>query len=127
MQPSIFTRIINGELPSYKIYEDDLTFAFLNINPIQPGHILVVPKNQIDHFEDMEDEDYEAVMYVTRLLMKHIRDELQVERVGLKVEGFEVPHAHIHLIPCNTEEDMKQHPYEASEEELQDMMERLAY
>lgn len=127
MQPSIFSRIISGELPSYKIYEDELSYAFLNINPVQPGHVLVVPKNQIDHFEDMEDDDFQAVMRTTRLLMKHLRDELQVERVGLKVEGFEVPHAHVHLIPCNTGEDMKQSPYEASEDELQDMVERLAY
>lgn len=127
MQPSIFTRIINGEIPSYKIYEDDLTFAFLNINPIQPGHVLVVPKNQVDHFEDMDDEDYEAVMHTVKLLMQHMRDTLQVERIGVKIEGFEVPHAHVHLIPADTEDDMKQHPYEASEDELSDLMERLAY
>lgn len=127
MQPSIFTKIIHGELPSYKVYEDELTFAFLNINPVQPGHVLVVPKTQVDHFEDMDDDDYEAVTRTVRLLMKHMRDELQVERIGLKVEGFEVPHAHVHLIPCNTENDMKQRPYEAAEDELQDMMERLAY
>lgn len=127
MQDSLFTKIINGDLPSYKVYEDQWTYVFLNINPIQPGHVLVVPRTQIDHLEDLEDENYQAVMRTVKMLMPHIRDELQVERVGLKVEGFEVPHAHVHLIPINTSEDLEQRPYEANEEELLDMQERLSY
>ena len=127
MQPSIFTKIINGELPSYKIYEDELTYAFLNINPVQPGHILVVPRQQVDHLEDLEDEDYEAVMSTVKLLMQHMRDELQVERVCLRVEGFEIAHAHVHIIPCDTEADLMAESYEAGEDELADMHERLSY
>ncbi len=127
MKPSIFTKIINGELPSNKIYEDEFTYAFLNINPVQPGHILVVPRQQVDHLEDLEDEDYNAVMRTVKLLMQHMRDELQPERVCVRVEGFEVPHAHIHIIPCETEADLMSEPYEAGDDELQDMYQRLAY
>lgn len=127
MQESIFTRIINGDLPCYKIYEDERTFAFLNINPQQPGHSLVVPKVQVDHLEDLDDEDYRAVMATVKKLMLHIRDELQAERVCSKVEGFEIPHAHVHLIPCDTSEDFMTPTYEASSDELADMHERLAY
>ena len=127
MKPSIFTKIINGEIPCMKIYEDDRTFAFLDINPIQPGQILVVPKEQVDHLEDLELEDYLAVMNTVKLLMQHMRDELQPERVCLRVDGFEVAHAHIKLIPCNTEADVKSEPYEAGSDELADMHERLMY
>jgi len=127
MQDSLFTKIINGDLPSFKIYEDQWTYAFLNINPIQPGHVLVVPRAQVDHIEELENDDFTALMRTVKMLMPHIRDELQVERVGIKVEGFEVPHAHVHIIPVNTGEDLEQRPYEADQEELLDMQERLSY
>lgn len=127
MQDSVFTKIINGEIPSYKIYEDEKTYAFLDINPIQPGHTLVVPKAQVDHLEDLEDDDYRALMTTVKKLMLHIRDELQVERVCVIVEGFEVPHAHVKLIPCDTPEDFNERPREANQDELTDMHERLAY
>jgi len=127
MQPSIFTKIINGDIPSYKIYEDERTYAFLNINPVQPGHILVVPREQVDHLEDLEDEDYFAVMKTAKTLMHHMHEELQPERVCMRVEGFQVPHAHVHLIPCDTEADVMSQAYEASTEELQDMHQRLMY
>lgn len=127
MKPSIFTKIINGELPCYRVYEDDRTFAFLNINPRQPGSVLVVPRSQVDHLEDLEPEDYAAVMDTARRLMLHMRDELQCERVCMAVEGFEVPHAHVHLIPCQANADMESQPYEAGEDELRDMEERLLY
>ena len=73
-----------------KIYEDERTFAFLDINPIQPGQILVVPREQVDHLEDLEQEDYHAVMTTVKLLMQHMRDELMPERVCIRVDGFEV-------------------------------------
>lgn len=124
---SIFTKIINGELPCYRVYEDDRTFAFLNINPRQPGSVLVVPREQVDHLEDLEPDDYSALMDTVRRLMLHIRDELQCERVCVEVQGFQVPHAHIHLVPCLSEADMDAQPYEAGEDELRDMEERLLY
>lgn len=127
MQDSIFTKIINGDIPSYKVYEDERTYAFLDINPVQAGHTLVIPKVQVDHLGDLEPEDYQAVMATAKLLMQNMREELQVERVCLKVEGFEVPHAHVHLVPCNTAEDFNQSPYEANEDELLDMQQRLSY
>ncbi len=127
MKPSIFTKIINGDIPCYKIYEDERTFAFLDINPVQPGHTLVVPRAQVDHLEDLDDEDYEALMHTVKLLAQNMREELQVERVCVIIEGFEVPHVHVKLIPCNTAEDFRSEPYAADEDELRDMVERLAY
>lgn len=127
MQDSIFTRIINREIPARIIYETDRVIAFLNINPIQPGHTLVVPKAQVDRLEDLEEDDYVALMQVVRTLSHHIRDELGTERICLKVEGFEVPHAHVHLVPCDTIEDFESVPYEAGEDELSEMSERLTY
>lgn len=127
MKPSIFTKLINGELPSMKVYEDERTYAFLNINPVQPGHIIVVPREQVDHLEDLQLEDYLAVMRTVKLLMQHMRDELQPERVCLRVEGFEVAHAHVHIIPCDTEADVMSQPYEAGSDELADMHEQLMY
>ena len=127
MQESIFTKIINGDIPSYKVHEDEHTYAFMNINPVQPGHLLVVPREQVDHIYDLEPDVYAAVMRTVQTLASHMKEELQTERVCIKVEGFEVPHAHVHLIPCNTAEDFNAPPYEAAEDELRDMQERLTY
>ncbi len=127
MKDSIFTKIIRGEVPCYKIYEDERTFAFLDIRAVQPGHVLVVPKAQVDHLEDLEGDDYSALMATVKKLMLHMRDELQVERISLRVEGFEVPHAHVHLIPTNSIGDSISEPYEVSDDELRDMHERLMF
>jgi histidine triad (HIT) family protein len=105
MNDSIFTKIIKGEIPSYKIYEDDLAYAFLDIHPVQPGHTLVIPKKQIDRLEELDDETYKHLMKVTKKLMLHLRKTLGTERITLKIEGFDVPHAHVHLIPCNQAKD----------------------
>ena len=102
MADSIFTKIIKGEIPAYKIYEDDKTLAFLDIRPVQPGHTLVIPKKQIDHLWDLPDEDYQAVMAACKKVALHLRQELGVARVGVKVMGEEVPHAHVQLIPFDT-------------------------
>lgn len=105
MQDSIFTKIIKGEIPSYKIYEDDKVFAFLDIHPVQPGHTLLIPKQQIDRVEDLDDELYQHIWQVAKKLMTHLRTSLGTERTTLKIEGFDIPHVHIHLIPCNTAKD----------------------
>lgn len=110
MQPSIFTKIINGEIPSHKIYEDEKTYAFLDIHPIQPGHILVIPKIQVDHLQDLDVEDYLAVMDTARKLMRHLKKTLKTTRVCVAVEGFDVPHAHVHLVPCNNAEEFRNVP-----------------
>jgi histidine triad (HIT) family protein len=105
MQKSIFTKIINGELPSHKIYEDEQTLAFLNIYPSVKGHTLVIPKKQVEHLWDLEDGDYQAVMATTKKVALRLRDVLGVERVGERVIGLDVPHAHVHLVPFNTAEE----------------------
>lgn len=105
MKDSIFTKIIRGDIPSHKLYEDDYTFVFLNIYPSVAGHILVIPKVQVDHLEALDENVYQAVMATTRLMMKRVVEVLGVERACIKVEGFEVPHAHVHVLPCNTPAD----------------------
>lgn len=105
MQESIFTKIINGEIPSHKIYEDDDTFAFLDIHPIVPGHTLIVPKKQVEFLWDLDDDAYGAIMATAKKLALHLRETLGVPYVGEKVMGVDVPHAHIHLIPFTNPSD----------------------
>lgn len=99
MQDSIFTEIINGTIPSHKIYEDDHVIAFLDIHPINTGHTLVVPKKQIEYIWDLESNDYLHLMEVVKKLGNHLRSTLRVPYVGMQVIGVDVPHAHVHLIP----------------------------
>jgi histidine triad (HIT) family protein len=98
---SIFTKIINGEIPSYKIAEDDNCFAFLDINPNAKGHTLCVPKKEVDKITDMEDADYLQLMAFSRKVGKAIEAAIDCKRVGITVIGLEVPHVHVHLIPLN--------------------------
>src|ERR1041385_8079567 len=93
MADSIFTKIIKGEVPSHKIYEDNKTYAFLDIHPKTPGHTLVVPKKQIDQFQDLPDEDYTALMQTVKRVAKRLKEVLGADRVGLEVIGVDVPHA----------------------------------
>ena len=95
---SIFTRIINGEIPSYKIYEDEKTFAFLDINPETKGHTLVIPKNEVDKIYDLPDDDYYALFATVKKLAKHMED-VTGRRTLMKIIGTDVPHAHVHLMP----------------------------
>lgn len=101
MEDSIFTKIINGEIPCHKVYEDDTVFAFLDIHPINTGHTLVIPKQQVEFLWDLDDEAYQNVMMAAKKIARHMRETLQVEYVGVQVIGVDVPHAHIHLIPFN--------------------------
>ena len=98
---SIFTRIINGDIPSYKIAEDDNHFAFLDINPNARGHTLCVPKKEVDKIMDMEEADYLGLMAFSRKVGKAIEAAIDCKRVGITVIGLEVPHVHVHLIPLN--------------------------
>ena len=127
MADSVFTKIIKGEIPSNKIYEDDKNIAFLTIQPIQPGHTLVVPKNQVDHLWDLPDEDYLALMETCKKVAAHLREVLGKKRIGVKVEGFEVPHAHIHLIPMDSVAEYNALPKNASPEELAEAAKKLAF
>lgn len=96
--PSIFTKIINGEIPCYKIYEDEKTMAFLDINPETKGHTLVVPKNEVDKIYELPEEDYDALMQTVKKLSKNMEKVLE-KRTLWKVIGTDVPHAHVHLLP----------------------------
>lgn len=96
--PSIFTQIIKGDIPCYKIYEDDQTIAFLDIHPETKGHTLVIPKKEIDKIYDLPDEDYQALMATVKKLSKHYESKLGT-RILWKVIGTDVPHAHVHLLP----------------------------
>ncbi len=127
MADSVFTKIIKGEIPSNKIYEDDKNLAFLTIQPIQPGHTLVVPKKQIDHLWDLSDEDYQSLMMATKKVANHMRQVLGRKRVGVKVEGMEVPHAHVHLVPMDSVADYNTPAKEASPQELAAMAKKLAF
>ena len=103
---SIFSRIIAGEIPCYKIAEDELFFAFLDINPLVKGHVLVVPKQETDYFFDLDDDSIGGMTIFAKRIAKAIREAIPCRKVGMTVIGLEVPHAHIHLIPITQEIDM---------------------
>ncbi|MBA3757992.1 HIT domain-containing protein [Candidatus Saccharibacteria bacterium] len=130
MADSIFTRIIKGEISCEKVYEGELTLAFLDVNPTQPGHTLVIPKKQIDQLWDLPDEDYLALMSTCKKVAQRMKTVLGVKRVGVKVIGEEVPHAHIHLIPFNSAEQFYQRrPAEVDPDHkvLAEMAKKLAF
>lgn len=103
---TIFSKIIAGEIPSYKIAEDENFYAFLDINPLVKGHVLVVPKREVDYIFDLEDSELGAMHIFAKGVAKAIEKSIPCKRVGVAVIGLEVPHAHIHLIPINKETDM---------------------
>ena len=103
---TIFSKIIAGEIPSYKIAENDRFFAFLDIFPLQEGHTLVVPKTEVDNFFDMPDAYLEHLLLFARPIAKAIEAAFPCNRCGLSVVGLEVPHAHLHLIPINSADDL---------------------
>lgn len=117
--PTLFSRIMAGEIPCHKIWEDDRFFAFLDIKPIQPGHVLVVPKQEIENAFEMDEETYAAFFLAAKRLVPAIRDAMGSARVGLVVEGLEVPHAHIKLVPISKPHDLAQeNAKDATPEEL---------
>jgi len=103
---SIFTRIINGEIPSYKIAEDDDHYAFLDINPQAKGHTLVIPKAEVDYIYDLKDEQLAKLHVFAKKVAVALESTLECKRVGVLVIGTEVPHAHVHLIPFTEERQM---------------------
>ena len=106
---SIFTRIIQGEIPCYKVAEDDRYFAFLDINPLTEGHTLVVPKKETDYLFDLDDDTLAGMVLFAKRIAKRIGEKIACKRVAVVVLGLEVPHAHIHLIPINNEKDVDFH------------------
>ena len=103
---TIFTRIINGEIPCYRVAENYKFIAFLDINPLREGHTLIVPKKEIDYFFDLDEETLAEMMVFARRVALAIREVIECKRIGVVVLGLEVPHAHVHLIPMNREGDI---------------------
>jgi histidine triad (HIT) family protein len=103
---TIFSRIVAGEIPSYKVAENDRFYAFLDIAPLAKGHTLVIPKREVDYFYDLEDEELAEMIVFAKQIAKKIQATTQCKKVATVVLGLEVPHAHIHLVPMNTEKDV---------------------
>ena len=103
---SIFSKIVRGEIPSYKIAEDDNFLAFLDVFPLAVGHVLVIPKNEKDSIFDLDDQEYQGLWQFAKKTAKAIENTIPCKRVGIAVVGLEVPHAHIHLIPLQSVEDI---------------------
>ncbi|KLT71656.1 MULTISPECIES: HIT family protein [Flavobacterium] len=117
---SIFTKIVNGEIPAYKIAEDDNYLAFLDVNPNAKGHTLCIPKQEIDKIFEMEDELYLGLMKFSKKIAIALEKTVPCKRVGIAVVGLEVPHAHVHLIPLNEMDEMRfQNKVSLSKEEFE--------
>ena len=125
---TIFSRIIAGEIPSYKCAEDDRFYAFLDINPVAPGHVLVIPKQEVDYIFDLSDNDYADLQLFAKRIAVALKQAMQCSRVGVAVMGMEVPHVHIHLIPINKEADMNFFKEKAtlSPEEMAEIAQKIA-
>ena len=106
---SVFTRIVKGEIPCYKVAEDDRYFAFLDINPLAKGHTLVIPKEETDNIFDLDDRTLADMMVFAKRIARKIQANIACKKVAVVVLGLEVPHAHIHLIPINSEKDVDFH------------------
>lgn len=130
MEDSIFTKIIKGEIPCYKIYEDEKVFAMLDIEPLSNGHVLVIPKKQVDLLWDLEQSDYDYLWQIAKKIAQKIQAEMKPIRVGVVVEGFGVPHAHIHLVPLYDKNVLQLHhgyPAETSPKELAKIAEKITF
>ncbi|MCM1300101.1 MAG: HIT family protein [Alistipes senegalensis] len=125
---TIFTRIIAGEIPSYKIAEDKNYYAFLDINPLTKGHTLVVPKKEIDYIFDLDDETLAGMIVFAKRVAAQIKREIACSRVAMVVLGMEIPHAHIHLIPIQSEKDVDFHreKLHLTPDEFQEIANRIA-
>ncbi len=120
---SIFSRIVNGDIPSYKIAEEDRFMAFLDINPLAKGHTLVIPKKEVDNLFDLDDQTYRDLWLFAKKVARSIDECMPCERVGVAVVGLEVPHAHIHLVPINDiyDIDFRKEKLKLSKEEFADI------
>lgn len=128
IMPTIFSKIAAGDIPSYKIAEDDRYFAFLDINPLAKGHTLVIPKKEVDYIFDIDDETLSGMIVFAKKVALAIEKVVPCKRVGIAVLGLEVPHAHIHLVPLNSENDIsfKKPRVKLTPEEYIDLAERIS-
>lgn len=126
---SIFSMIVQGKIPCYKVAENDNYLAFLDINPLSKGHTLVIPKIEVDYIFDLSDEQYEGLMKFAKLVAEHLKANIDCKRVGVAVLGLEVPHAHVHLIPMNSESDMnfKNDKLKLTEEQFIEILEKVKF
>ncbi|HYF96437.1 MAG TPA: HIT domain-containing protein [Patescibacteria group bacterium] len=130
MEETVFTKIVKGEIPCHKVYEDDFTLAFMDIHPVTPGHVLVISKKQIDKIWDLPDEDYLALQETVKKMCHRVENVLEPVRVGVKVIGIDVPHAHVHVFPFNNMDEYNTVPDMSKEPDhnaLADMAERLRF
>ncbi|WP_299823455.1 HIT family protein [uncultured Pontibacter sp.] len=126
MEPSIFTKIVKGEIPAYKIAENERFLAFLDVFPTAKGHTLVIPKEQIDYIFDLDDDLYLGLMAFAKEVAKALKRAVPCNRVGVAVVGLEVPHAHVHLIPLNSMQDMNfANKKEFSAAEMEEVAEKI--
>ena len=124
---TIFTRIINGEIPCYKIAEDENYFAFLDINPLKAGHTLVVPRKETDYLFDLEDDQLAGLILFSKKVAEAIKSAIPCNRIGVAVLGLEVPHSHIHLVPMDSMDDVnfKNPKLRFSPEEFEDIAAKI--
>lgn len=124
---TIFSKIIKGEIPSYKIAEDEKFFAFLDINPLVEGHTLVIPKIEVDKFFDVPDDYLKEILLFAKPIAKAIEQSFNCNRCGISVVGIEVPHAHVHLIPINTADDLNftRKKLSPSKEQMKETQEKI--
>lgn len=128
MQESIFTKIVKGEIPCCKVYEDELTMAFMDINPVHPGHLLVITKEQVEFVWDLPDDLYQALMSTAKKVALRMREILPEQYVHMRVIGTDVPHVHVHLIPFDTTADIKGDPNVNSNiDEIKAIAEKLSF
>jgi histidine triad (HIT) family protein len=127
--PSIFSRIVQGEIPCHKVWEDDDHLAFLDIRPLAPGHTLVIPKREVDYVFDLSDDEHAKLWNAAKLVAERLKEVLGCQRVCVGIWGYEVPHAHIHLVPTNSLADfpMPVPAREAPEEDPAALAARLAF
>ena len=126
--PSIFSKIVSGEIPCYKVAENDDFLAFLDIFPLSKGHVLVIPKKEVDYVFDLDNEAYLGLMQFAKIVATGLKKVIPCNRVGVAVIGLEVSHAHVHLIPINTENDMnfRNEKLKLSKEEFEEIAKKIS-
>jgi histidine triad (HIT) family protein len=126
--PSVFTKIVKGEIPSYKVAEEENYYAFLDINPLVKGHTLVIPKKETDYLFALSEKEYEGLWLFARKVATAVEKAIPCKRVGVAVLGMEVPHVHIHLVPLNSEGDLdfKKTKLSFSADEFKDIADKIA-